>query len=68
MVQVLRRFVFLRSALNPLSHFFVPAEAFQPEDFCVWSGGLPSNYGAVRETRDAEARRFATKLGVAVKS
>jgi len=26
------------------------------------------NYGAVRESRDAEARRFATKLGVAVKS
>jgi hypothetical protein len=26
------------------------------------------NYGAVREARDAEARRFATKLGVAVKS
>ena len=25
------------------------------------------NYGAVRESRDAEARRFATKLGVAVK-
>src|SRR6516164_4245029 len=26
------------------------------------------NYGALRESRDAEARRFATKLGVALKS
>jgi cyclohexyl-isocyanide hydratase len=26
------------------------------------------NYGAVRESRDAEARRFATKVGVALKS
>lgn len=27
-----------------------------------------ANYAAVRESRDAEARRFATKLGIAVKS
>jgi len=26
------------------------------------------NYGPVKESRDAEARRFAAKLGVAVKS